>query len=184
MSDRFEDAVKAVIDGEAGTLRGLLSEDHGLVHARSTRKHKATLLLYIGANGVENENQRTPANAVEICRILLEAGAEPDATTSIYGDDSTTLTMVVSSIHPYLAGVQGDLVRELIRGGAAVNGPQGDGRPLHIALCFGYRVSVDALYECGADPNRRNNDGQTPAELAIASKNQKGADVIARASSS
>ncbi len=150
MSNRFEDAVQAVIDGDGETLKGLLGEDRDLVHARSTRKHRATLLHYVGANGVENENQRTPPNAVEICRILLEAGAKPDATADIYGKGSMTMGLLVTSIHPCLAHVQGDLVRELVRGGAAVDGPQNDGNPLHAAISFGYEDAVDALHECGA----------------------------------
>jgi hypothetical protein len=37
-------------------------------------------LHYIGANGVEGERQKTPANAVEVARILLDAGAEESST--------------------------------------------------------------------------------------------------------
>ena len=150
MPDRFEEAVQAVVGGDAETLKALLAEDPDFTHARSTREHKATLLHYVGANGVESENQRTPPNAVEMCRMLLDAGAEPDATAEIYGKDSITMDLLVSSIHPYLAGVQGDLVQELIRGGAAVNGPNDNAAPLHMALCFGYETAADALFECGA----------------------------------
>ena len=48
-----------------------------LVHARSERVtaqdppvHRATLLHYLAANGVEGLRQRSPANAAEIARLL------------------------------------------------------------------------------------------------------------------
>src|SRR6478735_7020155 len=79
---RFERAVDAVIDGNSPVLRQLLAGDPALVHARSTRVthfdppvHRATLLHYIAANGVEGYRQRSPGNAVEIAKMLLDAGA-------------------------------------------------------------------------------------------------------------
>src|SRR5215212_8919336 len=60
---RFEMAVEAVVDGERDTLEALLREDPSLPSARSLRRHRATLLHYIAANGVEGSRQRTPSNA-------------------------------------------------------------------------------------------------------------------------
>ena len=54
---RFERAVDAVVAGDVGTLRSLLREDGGLIRQRSTRDHQATLLIYVGANGVEGFRQ-------------------------------------------------------------------------------------------------------------------------------
>jgi hypothetical protein len=61
---RFEAAVAAVLDGDELTLRQLLSDDPELIRARSMRSHHATLLNYVGANGVER--QETPANVVRV----------------------------------------------------------------------------------------------------------------------
>lgn len=84
--DAFERAVDAVIDGDASTLAALLGEQPDLIRARSTRVtrgdppvHGATLLHYLAANGVEDERQRSPRNAPTIAKMLLEAGADPDA---------------------------------------------------------------------------------------------------------
>lgn len=89
---RFEDAVEAVIGGDLEGLQRLLAARPGLASARSTRRccfdppvHRATLLHYVAANGVENHRQRTPANALAIARALLDAGAEPDALADFYG---------------------------------------------------------------------------------------------------
>src|SRR5204862_7562168 len=81
---RFEAAVEAVIAGDALTLRSMLKEHPELVRARSTRRHHATLLHYVAANGVEGGRQKTPANALEVAKILLEAGAEVDALADMY----------------------------------------------------------------------------------------------------
>src|SRR5215831_9974476 len=83
---RFEAAVEAVINGDLPTLERLLGEDPELVRARSTRVtphdppvHRATVLHYIAANGVEGYRQKTPSNAAAVATMLLKAGAEPDA---------------------------------------------------------------------------------------------------------
>ena len=120
---RFETAVDAVINGDATTLARLLRDDPELIRARSTRVHRSTLLHYVGANGVEDYRQKIPANAVEIARILLDAGAEVDALADMYGGGSTTLGLVATSIHPLEAGVQVELMETLLERGARVDGP-------------------------------------------------------------
>jgi ankyrin repeat protein len=114
--------------------------------------HRATLLHYVAANGVEGYRQRTPKNAAEITRILLEAGAEVDALAELYGGQSTTMSMLVSSCHPAKAGVQVVLVEMLLDFGASIEG-RGSGRwksPLMTALAFGYRSAAEALARRGA----------------------------------
>jgi hypothetical protein len=71
----FERALDAVVEGDAGRLRAMLREDPELVHARSAREHQVQRFHYVSANGVEDERQRTPRNAVEIATILLDAVA-------------------------------------------------------------------------------------------------------------
>ena len=156
---RFERAVEAVIDGDAATLRRLLQEDPDLVRARSTRVncfdppvHRATLLHYLAANGVEGYRQRSPKNAVEIATMLLDAGADPNALQDSSGGKNTTLTLLVSSTPPRQAGVQVPLVETLIDRGAAIH-PRGEGNwddPLITALVFGMRDAAAALVRGGA----------------------------------
>ena len=119
----FETAAEAVIAGDLATLRRLLRERPALVRARSTREHRATLLHYAAANGVENYRQVTPANAVAIVEALLGAGAEVDAEAAMYGGGCTTLGLVATSIHPERAGVQNALMQLLIDHGAMVDRP-------------------------------------------------------------
>src|SRR5215831_1391080 len=117
----FESAVQAVVDGDLAMLADALRRDPALVRARSSRVcsfnppvHRATLLHYVAANGVERHRQATPANAVAIARALLEAGSEPDALADMYGAECTTMSMLVSSDHPARAGLQVPLVELLL----------------------------------------------------------------------
>lgn len=117
----FERAADAIVRGDAEALRALLVADPSLVYARSTREHRATLLHYVAANGVENYRQRTPPNIVAIARLLLDGGAEVDAEADVYGGGATTLGLVVTSAHPRAAGVQNDLANLLLDRGARMS---------------------------------------------------------------
>ena len=152
-SERFEAAVEAVIDGDVETLEVLLHEDPTLATARSPREHRATLLHYVAANGVEDERQRTPPTAVEIARLLVEAGADPNSTAEFYGGGpgSTALVALVSSGHPYDAGLQEELVEVFCSAPEAMpDGLEGDGYPMATAVTFFYPRAAAALAACGA----------------------------------
>ena len=155
----FEAAVEAVVAGDLGSLQDALRRDPALVHVRSSRVccfdppvHRATLLHYIAANGVEAYRQKTPGNAVEIARALLVAGAEPDALADMYGTPCTTMSMLVSSSHPAAAGLQVALTELLLDFGAAIEGRGGGKweRPLFTALTFGMGDVAKLLAERGA----------------------------------
>jgi len=146
----FESAADAVVAGDLETLRSLLQANPALVQARSARDHAATLLHYIAANGHEGWRQKTPKNAVDVARLLLDAGAEPDALAQMYGGDATTMDMLVSSVHPHAAGVQVALVDTLVDYGATVNGVEDNGSPLMTALRFHYPLAAEALAKRGA----------------------------------
>ena len=115
---RFEAAADAIADGDIGTLKRLLREDPRLMRAKSTREHRATLLHYVSANGVEGYRQKTPKNIVEITEVLLDAGAEIDATADVYGGGCTALGLAATSVHPERAGVQRALLEALLARGA------------------------------------------------------------------
>lgn len=161
MSERFEASVDALVSGDLAALESFLQSDPALVRARSSRPHRATLLHYIAANGVEDERQKTPANAVAIARMLLERGAEVDATAYMYRAEQTTMHMLVSSAHPAKAGLQVALVDVLADFGAEVDGP------LTTALAHGYRDAAEALVRRGASiSNLAIAAGLGRAELA------------------
>jgi ankyrin repeat protein len=145
---RFEAAADAIVDGDLPLLQHLLAVDPTLAHARSAYGHRATLLHHVAANGIEVSRQwQSPSNAPEIARALLDAGAEVDATASMYGCD-TALTLLVSSSHPAEAGVQATLVDVLAAAGADLD--RDGGSPLWTAIVWGYTAAVDRLVAKGA----------------------------------
>ena len=123
---QFETAVDAIVAGDITTLRKLLRQNPDLIRARSNRRHRATLLHYVGANGVENFRQKTPKNAVAVAEVLFRAGAEVDAMADMYGG-ATTLGLVATSVHPFLAGVQNALIDTFLKHGGEIDHPQGAG---------------------------------------------------------
>ena len=156
---RFETTVEAAIHGDVASVQSLLGKHPELAHARSTRVtpfnppvHRATLLHYVAANGVEGYRQLTPPNAVAIADTLLDAGADVDALADMYGGQCTTMSMLVSSTPPARAGVQVALAETLIDHGASVEA-LGSGHwasPLMTALAFGFTDAADALVRRGA----------------------------------
>jgi len=55
--DSFEQAADAIVSGDLEKLTALLDVEADLVRARSSRVHRATLLQYVAANGVEDFRQ-------------------------------------------------------------------------------------------------------------------------------
>ncbi len=143
---RFEAAVDAVVSGELEALRSMLRDHPELVRTRSTRRHHATLLHYIAANGVEGYRQQTPDNALEIAKLLLDAGAEVDALADMYDHKCTTMSMLVSSAPPAKAGLQTKLAETLLESGAALEGPGTNWQSAVLtALAFGYLETAQTL---------------------------------------
>jgi ankyrin repeat protein len=151
---RYEDAVEAIVTGDVQVLRSLITAHPELTRARSSRSHHATLLHYLGANGVEDVRQKTPANAVEIANILLGAGAEVDALADLYDSKCTTMSMLVSSSHPAEAGLQTQLAELLAQYGASLEDVGSRWQScLMTALNFGYLNTAKALARLGANTN-------------------------------
>jgi ankyrin repeat protein len=132
----FERAADAIVRGDTVMLARLLREHPDLIRARSNREHRCTLLHYVSANGVENYRQKTPKNALDVTRILLDWGAEVDAEADVYGGGATTLGLVATSAHPRIAGVQNDLIDLLLAYGARLDLEGGGNRHSMVEACL------------------------------------------------
>jgi ankyrin repeat protein len=146
---QFESAVDAIVTGDLATLSVRLRDNSELIAMRSMRDHQATLLHYVGANGVESYRQQSPANAAAIAELLLNMGAKVDALADMYGK-ATTLCLVSTSIHPRLANVQIPLIETLLAHGAAVDGAPDRWPPIMAALANGHPEAARTLAQLGA----------------------------------
>jgi hypothetical protein len=106
----FERAIEDLLVGDIPGLVGALDRAPDLIVRRSHYGHRATLLHYLAANGVETYRQRVPLNASTIAAILVERGADVLATASMYGKNQTMRGLLLSSGHPRAAGVTGDVL--------------------------------------------------------------------------
>jgi len=150
---QFESAVEAIFTGDAARLEALLRENPGLTKMRSMRRHHATLLHYIGANGVEYYRGQYPPNMADLLRLLLEAGSAVDACADMYGGGSTTLGLVATSIHPVRAGVMVPLLSGLLDAGATLDaqGTAGNGHSVVRGCLYNGRPeAADYLARRGA----------------------------------
>jgi len=123
----YEAAADAIVSGDIATLSRLLRTHPELARARSTREHRSTLLHYVSANGIEDYRQKTPPNIVDIARLLLDAGADVNATSEAYGGGCTALGLVGTSVHPEQAGVQIALMELLLQRGGSMDQPGAGG---------------------------------------------------------
>jgi ankyrin repeat protein len=149
---QFERAADAIVAGNAAQLERLIREDPELVRRRSAREHRATLLHYVSANGVEGYRQKTPRNVARIAGILLRAGAEVDAEADAYGGGATTLGLAATSAPPEDAGVQIPLLEVLLEHGARIDrAGAGNGQAAVVAcLANGRDQAAEFLASRGA----------------------------------
>ena len=119
----FEAAASAIVAGDSVALERLLHEHPDLIHMRSLREHRATLLHYVSANGVEGYRQLSPKNIAGTAERLLAAGAEVDAEADVYGGRCTALGLVATSTPPLIAGVQRGVIDVLLAHGARMDVP-------------------------------------------------------------
>ncbi len=112
---------------------------------------------------------------LEVARLLLERGADPNA---VAANDSR-----VTPLHSAVAARRRDLAGLLLALGASANAVQKGGwTPLHTAAHNGDEAIVDLLLLRGADPTRPADDGCTPPDLADAGGHAALADMLREAS--
>lgn len=101
----FEDALDVMLAGDADRLASTLADTPTLATEVSSFGHRATLLHYLGANGVESHRQQVPSNAPQLAVLLIAHGAEVNATARMYGGGQTAFDLASTSAHPVNAGI-------------------------------------------------------------------------------
>ena len=128
---RFDDALSLLDAGDVERLRDLLVEEPGLVRARITSEvspydgyfHRATLLHHVAGNPVRED---LPDTIVEVARVVLEAGADPNAgcgggPTQLDTGGGTTLGLVTSGAQAHVRSHTEALMDVLIEFGATLD---------------------------------------------------------------
>jgi hypothetical protein len=113
----FEDAVDATLAGDLERLASLLEASPQLVSQRSAYGHRAALIHYVAANGVETYRQVVPRNADRVLALLIGAGADVNAMAPIYGGIAP-LELLLTSAHPRGAGLVDAMAAALKAAGA------------------------------------------------------------------
>jgi hypothetical protein len=109
----FESAVDLLIMGKIEELDKILDENPHLIIQRSAFFHKASLLHYTSANGVEIRRQVVPHNLTDMIRLLLGRGADREARGFFYGSMMDTVSLLQTGTHIREAGVYEEVYKLL-----------------------------------------------------------------------
>lgn len=106
----FENVVNQLINGDFNALKNSINVHPYIISKRSNYGHQATLLHYTASNGVEMWRQKAPKNLPLITEFLIHKGANVRAKMKVYGGYYDTLSLLKSSIHPFNAGIEDQMV--------------------------------------------------------------------------
>jgi len=109
----FERAVDLLLAGDKEALAAMLTQKPDLINQSSAYGHRAGLIHYVGANGVELWRQQVPANLPEMLQLLLDHGADPQQAHNIYQGNGDVRALIETSAHPKDAGISAELLQVL-----------------------------------------------------------------------
>jgi ankyrin repeat protein len=162
--------LRAILDDNRATVEGLLTADASLVAARVSEARlydeKIFHWLYVGDTAL---HLAAAGYRVEIVRLLLACGADPNASMNMR--HSGPLHYAADG---YINGPEWDPERQvqtierLLVAGADVNAQDKNGAaPLHRAVRTRCAAAVRFLLQAGGDPTLRNKPGSTAFHLAV-----------------
>lgn len=152
---RFDEALAAFDRGDAPTLAALLADDALLIHARTNLEPPvhyftgATLLHHVAGNPWRAEVV-LPENVVELARLMLEAGADPNAET-LGPNGGTTMGLLVTGNQASERGVTGPLMDLLLVHGAELD--LDDPGALDTSLTNHAPAAAEKMIELGVEPD-------------------------------
>jgi ankyrin repeat protein len=158
---RFDEAVAAIVTGDVVRLREILTSAPDLVHARTNLDPShgyfagAMLLHHVAWN--PSRDEPVPSNIVEIASVLLDHGADVNAST-LGTNGGTTMGLLITSRMASEANASGPLMDLLIERGARLDlRTTGAGVPdwsrqnvVHNALANHAPRAAEKLIELGA----------------------------------
>jgi hypothetical protein len=174
--------LQAIVNDDPASVRVQLAADDSLATRLIARPrlYRAKIFhwLYAGDTAL---HLAAAGYRVEIVRLLLAAGADPNAAAN--HRHSTPLHYAADGCPGSPAwdeGAQLKTIRCLLDHGAALDAPDKNGAtPLHRAVRTRCAAAVRCLLEAGADPKLRNRPGSTPFHLAVQNTGRGGSGVPA-----
>jgi len=166
MADPMNKLFAAILVDNASAVKKLLTADAGLATSlvRTAKLYDAKIFhwIYVGDTAL---HLAAAGYRVEIVRILLAAGADPNAARN--HRRSSPLHYAADANH-WDPDAQADTIAYLISAGADPNALDKSGvGPLHRAVRTRSLPAVRALLDGGANPRLPNGSGSTPHDLAI-----------------
>ncbi len=163
LSGRFRDTVllfAAIRDRDRASVRQLLARDPGLVSAEEdwTPEEAFAANLPYAAHATPLV-RAAGACDIEIVRLLLDAGGDPDGACGCVGAETPVWAATVIGA--------ADVVAELLAGGASPDAAAFQGATaLHVAVQRGHGDIERLLRAAGADGELVDAGGRTPADWA------------------
>ena len=162
--------LEAILDDDRSRVKELLKGDRTLVTRLmdEARLYESKIFhwIYVGDTAL---HLAAAGYRVEIVRLLLAAGADPNAATNHrhsgplhYAADGFITGPV------WNAARQVKTIRCLLDAGADINAQDKNGAaPLHRAVRTRCAAAVKCLLQAGSDPTLKNKSGSTPFHLAV-----------------
>ena len=160
----------AIVEDDRSAVEELLKADRGLAtRLTSTAKlynSKIFHWIYVGDTAL---HLAAAGYRVEMVRLLLAAGADPNAAKNHRGSSPLHYAADGFITGPaWDAKRQVDTIQQLLRQGANLHLQDKNGAtPLHRAVRTRCAAAVRLLLQAGADPTMRNHPGSTPFHLAV-----------------
>ena len=166
----MEEMIAAIVDNDANTAKKLLQRDPGfasrLIQTAKLYEEGIFHWIYVGDSLL---HLAAAGYRVDIVRLLLAAGADPNAAKN--HRKSTPLHYAADG---FITGpawnpdLQVATLECLLKSGARIHSQDMNGAtPLHRAVRTRCAAAVKALLKAGADPTIRNKSGSTPFHLAV-----------------
>ncbi len=160
----------AILHDDRPGVKRLLKADPGLATRliAEPRLYDSEILhwLYVGDTAL---HLAAAGHRVELVRLLLAAGADPNATTNHRQSGPLHYAADGYIIGPdWNAKRQVQTIHCLLDAGAGINAQDKNGAtPLHRAVRTRCAAAVKCLLAGGADPTLKNKPGSTPFHLAV-----------------
>jgi Ankyrin repeats (many copies) len=178
MSNSMETFLSAILDDDQPRVRQLLKSDPGLATSLVDRarlyESKIVHWIYVGDTAL---HLAAAGHRAELVRLLLAAGADPNATTNHRQSGPLHYASDGYINGPdWNANRQVETLQILLDAAARINAQDKNGAtPLHRAARTRCAAAVKYLLQRGSDATRRNQPGSTPFHLAVQDTGRGGA---------